>query len=56
MVNKKASMDPINLIVGIVIIFGGVLVTLNYINLGLLVTVIGTLFKAIEVVIKGEIK
>ena len=56
MVDKKGTIDAVNLIAGIVIIFGGILVTLNYVNLGLLITVIGTLFKAIEVVIKGGIK
>jgi len=56
MASKKATIDIVNLIAGIIIISGGVLVMLNYINLGLLVTIIGILFKAIEVVIKGGIK
>ena len=56
MVKKKGSVDPINLIAGIVMISGGVLVTLNYVNLGLLITVIGTLFKALEVGLTGGMK
>ena len=55
--NKKAlSLDPLNIISGIIIIAGGILVLLNYINLGLLTTLIGTLFKAVEAVIKTGVK
>mgnify|MGYP001571390712 CR=1 FL=1 len=57
MTNKKAILlDPINIISSIIIIAGGVLVLLNYVNLGLLVTIIGTFFKAMEFVIKSGIK
>jgi len=55
--NKKAlTLDPLNIISGIIIIAGGILVLLSYVNLGLLITLIGTLFKAFEVVIKSGAK
>jgi len=57
MKNKKAlNLDPINIISGIIIIGGGLLVLLNYVNLGLLIALIGTLFKAFESVIKLGVK
>lgn len=54
--NKRGNLDAINIIIGIIIILGGVLVTLNYINLGLLISLIGTLFKALEVVLKTGVR
>ena len=55
--NKKAlTLDPLNIISGIIIIAGGILVLLSYVNLGLLITLIVTLFKAFEVVIKSVAK
>ena len=57
MKDKKAlTLDPINIIAGIIVIAGGFLVLLNYVNLGLLMAIIGTLFKAFETAIKSGIK
>lgn len=56
MKNKKSMVDIINLITGLLLIMGGVLVISNYVNLGLLLAIIGTLFKALEIVIKTGIK
>ena len=54
--NRRATLDIINFITGLLIIAGGVMVIFNYVNLGLLVTIIGTLFKALEVVLRSRVK
>lgn len=52
MINKKGVVDPINLIVGIVLILGGVLYLMNFNNWGLIIASIGLLMEAVKQVIK----
>jgi len=54
--SRKGAIEPVNLIAGIILIFGGILLISNSVNLGLLIALVGTLIKAIEVVIRGGIK
>lgn len=54
--NKRGSIDIISIITGVIIILGGIFVVFNYVNLGLLISLIGTLFKALEVVLKSGVR
>jgi hypothetical protein len=50
--NRKAMVEPIHLIVGVLAILGGVLYLLNKGNWGLIVVSIGLLMEAIKQVVK----
>lgn len=54
--NKREAIDIINIVTGITIILGGIFVAFNYVDLGLLISLIGTLFKALEVVLKSGVR
>ena len=46
--NKKALVDPVNLIMGFVAIVGAVLILVNQVNYGLLLLIIATLIEAMQ--------
>ncbi|GEM_PF-3585059 len=50
--NKKAHVNLIDLIAGIVVIVGGVLITASYSNLGVVVATIGLLIEGIKIITK----
>ena len=50
--NKKAVMDPINLIMGFVAMIGAVLIIVNTGDYGLILLIIATLIEAITRVLK----
>lgn len=50
--NKKAMFSIIDLIAGAIIIAGGVLVLINYVNVGLLLAGLGTVFEAVKIVLQ----
>jgi len=50
--NKKAMIEPLHLIVGVLLILGGVLYIINLNNWGLIVASIGLLMEAVKQVIK----
>jgi len=54
--NKRASIDAINFIAGLIVISGGLSVALNYVNLGLLLSGIGAVIEAIKIVTAGGLK
>ena len=50
----KKGINPINildLILGLCIVAGGISIIFNYVNLGLLLAALGTLFEALKIVI-----
>ena len=51
MKSKKAVIDPLQLIVGVVVILGGILYLLNKGNWGLVVVSIGLLMEAMKKII-----
>lgn len=52
MVNKKAQADLLNIIFGIIVICGGIIIAFNKINLGSLIVNIGLIFELIKLVIQ----
>jgi hypothetical protein len=46
--NKRASLEPINLIMGFVALVGAILIIFNQVNYGLILLVISTLIEAIQ--------
>jgi len=50
--NKKAIIDPINLIKGFVAILGAVLIIINKADYGLILLIIATLIEALQRIIK----
>jgi len=52
MVNRKAIIDPINIIMGIVAIVGAVFIILNKVDYGLIMLIIATLIEALTRIIK----
>jgi hypothetical protein len=50
--NKKATIDPIHLIVGVMLVLSGILYSLNLGNWGLIIASIGLLMEAVRQVIK----
>ena len=51
MINKKASIEPINLIVGLTLVLSGILFMLNATSWGIFVAAIGLLLEAARHVI-----
>ncbi|MEK6820632.1 MAG: hypothetical protein AABX71_02880 [Nanoarchaeota archaeon] len=49
---KKAQVDLLNLIFGIVVIAGGVVIVFNKVNLGSLIASIGLVFELIKIVVQ----
>lgn len=50
--NQKASMDPLNLVMGLVALVGGILIILNKGDYGLILLIIATLIEALTRVVK----
>ena len=50
--SKKASVDILNVIFGIVVIMGGVMIMFDKINLGSLIASMGLVFELIKIVIE----
>lgn len=46
----------INTLAGLLIVAGGILVIFNYVNLGLLVTLLGSLIEAIKVILSQGVR
>ncbi|MFW6233366.1 MAG: hypothetical protein ACOC3Z_01750 [Nanoarchaeota archaeon] len=53
---KKGQTEIINLIAGLIVIAGGVLVIFDYINLGLLLTGLGAVIEAIKLTLQQGVK
>ena len=49
---KKAQLDLLNIIFGIVVILGGVVIALGKINLGSLIASMGLVFELIKLVVQ----
>lgn len=54
--NKKGQTELINIIAGLIVITGGVLVIFEYINLGLLFTGLGAVIEAIKLTIQQGVR
>lgn len=52
MVNKKAVVDPLHLIIGVMLIVGGLLYMFSYGSWGLIIASIGLLMEAVKQVVK----
>ncbi len=52
MVNKKAQINLLDIIFGIIVICGGVIITFGKINLGSLITSMGLVFELIKLVVQ----
>jgi len=52
MKGKKAQLDLLNIIFGIIVICGGIVITFNRINLGSLIVSIGLVFELIKLVVQ----
>ena len=52
MPKKKAQMDLLNVIFGIIVISGGVIIAIDKVNLGSLIATMGLLFELIKLVIQ----
>lgn len=50
--NKKGAIEPLNLIMGLVAIVGGILIGVNKGDYGLILLIISTLIEAISRVVK----
>lgn len=50
--NKKASIDVLNVIFGIIVMIGGVIIIFDRVNLGSLIASIGLVFELIKIVIE----
>ncbi len=50
--NKKAMIDPLNLIMGFVAILGAILIIVNRADYGLILLIIATLIEALTRIIK----
>jgi len=50
--NKKAIIDPLHLIIGVMLVCGGFLYMFNYGNWGLIVVSVGLLMEAMKQVLK----
>lgn len=50
--NRKAAVDPLNLIIGLVAILGAVLIIFNQQNYGIILLVIATLIESISRVLR----
>jgi len=55
MVKKKAQIDLLNIMFGIVVITGGVIITMGKINLGSLIASMGLVFELIKLVVEKGI-
>ncbi|MFA7708115.1 MAG: hypothetical protein WCX73_04140 [Candidatus Pacearchaeota archaeon] len=49
---KKAQIDLLNIIFGVIVILGGVIIALGKINLGSLITSLGLVFELIKLVVQ----
>lgn len=54
--SKKAQVNLINIIAGLIIVAGGIAVIFNYVNLGLLLSGLGAVIEAIKIVVRGGLK
>ncbi len=52
MVNKKGLVNPIDLIVGILLIMAGVITAVGYVNFGTVLAGLGLLVEAIKIMIQ----
>ena len=52
MAQKKAQIDLLNIIFGIIVILGGIIIAFNKINLGSLITSMGLVFELIKLVVQ----
>jgi len=50
--NKKSQVDLLNIIFGIVVIVGGIVIALGKVNLGSLITSMGLVFELIKLVVQ----
>jgi len=50
--DKKASIDVLNIIFGIIVIIGGVIIMFDKVNLGSLIASMGLVFELIKIVIE----
>lgn len=48
--------NPIDIIAGFILVLGGILTAISYVNLGLVIVVIGVLFEFIERMIQQGLK
>ncbi len=54
--NKGLTFNPVDIISGLIIIAGGVLIITSNVNIGILLTVIGSLFEALKIVLTQGLK
>jgi len=52
MIYKKAQIDLLNVIFGLIVISGGVIIAFNRVNLGSLITSLGLVFELIKLVVQ----
>ncbi len=50
--NKSGQMDLLNVIFGLIVICGGVIISLDMVNLGSLVTSVGLMLELVKLVIQ----
>lgn len=50
--NKKAYTDVLNIIFGIIVMMGGLIILFDKVNLGSLITSIGLVFELIKIVVE----
>ena len=53
---KKAQTNLINIIVGLIIVSGGLLVAFDYVNFGLLLAGLGVVFEGFKIVLTQGLK
>ena len=54
--NKKASINIIDLILGLFIVAGGISIIFSYVNLGLFLAALGTVLEAFKILISQGLK
>jgi len=55
--NKKSlTFNPIDVISGLIIVAGGILIIFSNVNIGILLTIVGSLFEALKIVLSQGLR